>query len=95
MFINPTLVDLSSDSCAALQLGDTCSAYNEANQVVYEHPHTSNSLALQSAQTACWQSAEVQSCFGVEEWFKVPGRSRIVDSLPIIILGLCDAPQID
>ncbi|KAH0593430.1 hypothetical protein MHUMG1_08887 [Metarhizium humberi] len=71
MFINPTLVDLSGDSCAALQLGDTCSAYNEANQVVYEHPHTSNSLALQSAQTACSQSAEVQSCFGVEECITV------------------------
>ncbi|KAG8413015.1 hypothetical protein J3458_013436 [Metarhizium acridum] len=71
MFINPTLVDLSSDSCAALQLGDTCSAYNEASQVVYEHPHTSSSLALQSAQTACWQSAEVQSCFGVEECITV------------------------
>lgn len=71
MFINPTLVDLSSDSCAALQLGDTCSAYNEANKVVYEHPHTSSSLALQSAQTACWQSAEVQSCSGVEECITV------------------------
>ncbi|KAK9437115.1 myb-like DNA-binding domain-containing protein [Metarhizium brunneum] len=71
MFINPTLVDLSSDSCAALQLEDTCSAYNEANQAVYEHPYTSNSLALQSAQTAYSQSAEVQSCFGVEECITV------------------------
>ncbi|OAQ58142.1 myb-like DNA-binding domain-containing protein [Pochonia chlamydosporia 170] len=74
MFINPTLVNWSNDSCVAPQLENSCSPFNEDSRVVHEHPQTSISLAVQSAPTGCWQPAEVQSLPGPEEDAAVDSR---------------------